>query len=89
MLGARVSEGGRRQLGKVGDGGNGGGREGGRRRWRRRRTAAREEKGKFKMRGFLQSDVGAEGETTKGRRGVSPRKNSVAGYYSQIMVPPI
>ena len=54
---------GRRQLGKVGDGGNGGGREGGRRRWRRRRTAAREEKGKFKMRGFLQSDVGAEGET--------------------------
>ena len=29
------------------------------------------------------------GDRTKGRRGVSPRKNSVAGYYSQIMVPPI
>ena len=57
---------------------------------RGRRTAAKRKKGKFKMRGFLQSDVGAEGETElKAGVGCPPGKISVAGYYSQIMVPPI
>lgn len=51
--GARVSGVGRRQLGKVGDG---------RREEELRRRERREEKGKFKMRGFLQSDVGERAE---------------------------
>ena len=76
---ARVrGEGGRRQLGKVGDGRTGGGRVGERERGREatmeeRKNCGEEKrkrgkKGKFKMRGFLQSDVGRRSGGGRGKR---------------------
>ena len=71
---ARVrSEGGRRQLGKVGDGRAGGGREGEATMEERKNCGdekrKRGKKGKFKMRGFLQSDVGRRSGGKRGREG--------------------
>ena len=73
---ARVrSEGGRRQLGKVGDGRAEGEREGGREATMEERKNCGEEKrkrgkkGKFKMRGFLQSDVGRSDSERRKERG--------------------
>ena len=78
---ARVrGEGGRRQLGKVGDGRTGGGRGGGRESGREGEATMEErkncgeekrkrgKKGKFKMRGFLQSDVGRRSGGGRGKR---------------------